>query len=180
MKKKLTGLLIAAAVLSVLTVGVSRASAFFTTYAEAVGGRTIYLGDIPFIEENFDSWKKEVRIGNDPDSAQAVYVRALAFAGDQYELTYEGTGWTLDPTDGYYYYDVPVLPGELTNELVVAIRDTTTESGIPAVEAGNQFNVVVIYETTPAIQNGTDSAGNILYEEADWTREVTTKTTGGD
>ena len=53
--------------------------------------------------------------------------------------------------------------------------------GIPRTDVTDldKFNVVVVYETTPAVEDGTDANGNIKYETADWTRGVTTAQTGG-
>ncbi|MBQ2626334.1 MAG: hypothetical protein IJG17_01020, partial [Eubacterium sp.] len=61
MKKRIAGILAAVALLSVVTAGIGKASAYFTTYAQARGGHVIKLGDETRIDEKFDGIKKEVR-----------------------------------------------------------------------------------------------------------------------
>lgn len=152
MKKK-TIFLLALSVLLITAVTMNGTLAYFTSYAEAKGGHPIFLGDT-HITENFSSWTKRVTVSND---GQPVYVRARAFAGDQYLLEY-GTGKANDDPkytcnnggwirkdDGYYYYDTILGPGEKTTELLIQIEN------IPeSVANGDSFNVVVIYESTPA------------------------------
>ena len=105
MKKRLAGILAAVALLSVVTAGIGKASAYFTTYAQARGGHVIELGDETTIEENFDGANKVVRITNDKDSKQAVWVRAMGITGAEYQqyldYTQNGSDWTLDE-DGFY------------------------------------------------------------------------------
>lgn len=168
MKKK-TIFLLALSVLLITAITMNGTLAYFTSYAEAKGGHPIFLGDT-HITEVFSNWTKRVTVSND---GQPVYVRARAFASNQYFLEY-GTGtanddpkytcnygnWTRND-DGYYYYDTILGPGEKTSELMVRINN------IPeSVADGDSFNVVVIYESTPVQY---DEHGNqIEPKDADW------------
>lgn len=163
MKKRNVFLAVLAAGL-VLTASIGSAWAYFTTYVEADGGYTISLGDETTVEEEFSSWMKHLVVTSTADS-EPVYVRARAFAGDSYPLTYsdgevldaedpdgthgnDGVGngqkgvWTPN-ADGYYYYSKIIYGGGKTNELQVKIEN------VPQDVTEKEFNVVVIYETTP-------------------------------
>ncbi|MBR2188015.1 MAG: hypothetical protein IJ860_01200 [Eubacterium sp.] len=170
MRKKLYGVLMAAAVLSVAAAGIRQANAYFTTYAEAKGGYTIHLGDETTVEEEVVGSEKRVTLTNSSTSSQAVYVRARAFAPNEIKdgLTYnkpasQGVSasekWS-QPTDSdpWCYYSDVLQPGESADVLVVSVTEVPEE----AVD-GQSFNVVVVYETTPAVQNGDGQ-----YEAADW------------
>lgn len=141
MKKKTTYLAALSLVL-VLSASVSSAWAYFTTNASARGGYRLRLGNVTEITEEFDSWTKHVTVTNDAASGP-VYIRVRAFAGSEYALIYDGAGWTPG-TDGYYYYDEIVAPGEGTG--VLDIRITGVPEGITEAE---EFNVAVVYESTP-------------------------------
>lgn len=163
MKKRNVFLAVLAAGL-VLTASIGSAWAYFTTYVEAEGGYTISLGDETTVEENFSAWMKSLVITSTADS-EPVYVRARAFSGDSYPLTYsdgeafneedpegkhgdDGVGSGQDGfwapnADGYYYYSKIIYGGGKTNELQVKIEN------VPEDVTEKEFNVVVIYETTP-------------------------------
>ena len=162
MKKKLLIVLTAAALLSVSVAGIGGAYAYFTTNAQASGRQTISLGDQTTIEENYGSWQKSVRIKNEDTSSQAVYVRARAFASDDFPVDQNqisGTNWT--PEGEWYVYGAPVEPGGYTEILNVPVEGEGKEP--------REFNVVIVYETTPAVQNGYAN-GQVQYEPVDWTR----------
>ena len=168
MKKKLA-VLTAAALLSVAAASIGGASAYFTTNVQASGRQTVSLGDQTTIEENFGSWAKHVRIRNESTSSQAVFVRAHAFAGDDYPLTISGTGW--EPEGEWYVFRQPVEPGRYTELLDVAIGGKVRDESAEAAP----FNVVIVYETTPAVQDGTDRNGAVQYETYSpdvWNRTV--------
>lgn len=184
MRKRLTGILVCVALVSVIFAGIRPASAYFTTYAEAKGMRTIHLGDVTRITEEFKDWKKEVKITNNSKSAKPVYIRVRAIAGSAYPLEYPVTdGWTKgegweDGKDGWWGYGTPVLPGKATDLLTVEIKDVPVTP-----EVGDSFNVIIVYESTPAVENGTqmiDGQEVTIYEPADWNREVTTQIVSGE
>ena len=119
MKKRIYGILMAAAILSVATAGLGKANAYFTTYATAAGANVIKLGDETTVKENFKDSQKELQFTNDAKSSQAVYVRARAYASTEIEqyLGYEGSeNWT--EKDGWWYYTLPVAPGETADTSV--------------------------------------------------------------
>lgn len=147
----------AALVLSlILGASVGSAMAYFTTYASAEGGYTIALpGSKTDVDENFSGWQKRVVISS-AEGSMPVFVRAQAFSGSAYTLTYSGEGWTPG-SDGYYYY-TPILEGGAeTAELLVNIGNVPQD-----VKPGDSFNVIVVYETTPVLY---DEAGTAY---ADW------------
>ena len=159
-------LLISFAVVFVLAAGIGDAWAYFTTYARAQGGYIIKLGYETEIEEEFSNWEKRVVISSKSDS-QPVYIRARAFCGGEYELTYSGSNWTLG-SDGYWYYNNIVYGGDHTDELRVKIENIPENP-----EETPEFNVVVIYESTPV---GYDAQGNPY---ADWTKKLDTGSSEG-
>lgn len=141
--------------------GVGKTLAYFTTYAEAKGAQTISLGDKTEITEEFSSWEKSVSITNQPtdgsDKSQPVFVRVKAFSGSTYKLEYKyeaDSNWSPGG-DGYYYYGPILGSGESTSVLKVKITDVPVNP-----EQGDNFNVVVIYETTPVYydENGNPKA----------------------
>ena len=178
MKKKVIGVLAAAAFILVAAAGIGGARAYFTTYVEASGVRPVKLGDKTTIEENYASWEKSIRIANDKDSSQPVYVRAAAFAGEKWLLQGAGTGWEKK-SDGFYYYKDPVWPGKTTEILKVTILDKATGEKPLESEAGS-FDVAIVYETTPAVTNGEDENGNVLFEDANWDWRVSESAEGGE
>ncbi len=160
MKKRIYGILMAAAILSVATAGLGKANAYFTTYATATGANVIKLGDETTVKENFVSDQKELQFTNDAKSSQAVYVRARAYASTEIEpfLTYEESGEKWKEKGGWWYYTLPVAPGETADTLFVKINK------YPADETeGKEFNVIVVYETIPA--------ADASYDTADWSQE---------
>lgn len=162
MKNKLVLVLLTIALLSLSTAGVGKAYAYFTAYTQAAGSHEVKLGDETELEEKVRDGNKEITIKNSDTSNQAVYVRARAFAGSEIEssLNYSGEGWSKGE-GGWWYYSTPLLPGETAEKLLIEV------SGRPADDT-EIFKVTVVYESTPAIQNGVDADGNIKYEPANW------------
>lgn len=160
MSKKI---LAAAAIVLPLSIGAGSALAYFTANVEASGSASVEVGMDTDIVETFDEWTKHITISSKPGSG-AVWIRAKAFCGAEYELEYSGIGWEKHtPDDGYYYYKNVLEPGGTANVLDVKI------TGVPEdVEEREDFNVVVIYERTPVEY---DSAGNAL--AANWEKDVT-------
>lgn len=146
--------------------GMGTAWAYFTTYATMKGGVTLSLGDTTEIFEDAKGNKKTITITTDPTS-QPVYVRAKAFSGDDFGLTYSAPegGWSENTNDGYWYYDEILAPAvdEKTGEpkkgsttpLTVEISRKIVEG--EEIQEGDSFNIVVIYETVPVTY---DKQGN--------------------
>lgn len=155
---KRTGIVLAVIVLAIaMTAVVGTTVAYFTTYATARGYIELPIDQRTEINEDFGDWTKRVTITNAEDST-AVFVRAKGYAGSEYTLDYSSTdaNWVIGEDD-YYYYRLPLDTGQTTPTLNVRIGNVPADA-----HEGDQFNVVVIYETTP-----------VLYDEsgrpyADW------------
>lgn len=152
----------------VLGASIGPISAYFTTYASAKGGYPIYLGSTTTVYEEFSRWTKHVTITSEEDS-QPVFVRARAYCGETYEVSYDGADAWTDGGDGFWYCDAILNGGEATAPLDVHIENVPA-----ATEPGESFNVVVVYETTPV---QFDEAGEPY---ADWSITLDTGMTGGD
>ena len=173
--KKTKWLLVALTVGMIVTAGIGQALAYFTTYAEAQGGYPIYLGDRTEITENFRDWTKIVTIHNEADSAEPVWIRVIAYSA--YPMTFTGTDWEPG-ADGYYYYANPVNAGGDTSSLEIKIHDKDDAGKNPEKpdedSPKKDFNVIVIYESTP-VRYGEN--GELL--AADWNELLDTGTTEG-
>lgn len=133
--------------------------AYFTSYARAENGYTIYLDDIITVTETFQDWEKTVTITNGADSSP-VYVRLTAYCGSAYSLIYNDTTgkWTKG-SDGYYYYSDPLDGGQSADSMVIQIRDKDGNR-VSGVADGTEFDVVVVFESTPVLyrEDGTPYA----------------------
>ncbi len=174
MKKKryYPAVLTLTAVLMVAGAGIGKAWAYFTTFSEAAGGYTIHLGDRTEFTEEFSNQTKHLVVTSDADS-DPIYVRAKAFSGSPYPLTYSGDGWTLG-ADDYYYYGSIVNGGESTKALDIRI-DHIPVDGEKAEK--DYFNVVVIYESTPVKYHEDGKAYTI--GETDWSELLDSGSTTG-
>ena len=147
MKRK-SLILAALALVLVLCVSIGPAWAYFTTYAPAQGGYVIKIGDDTTILEEYENWVKSITITSDADS-EPVWVRAQAFGGSTYPLNVHGENWTGPDDDGWFYYANILNGGESTQDpLIIEINDVPVDEADGA-EAGDNFNVVVVYESTP-------------------------------
>lgn len=141
---------------------VSNANAYFTTYVTAKGGYKVNWEHKEYMEENFEEWSKYVSIVSKENSIP-VFVRAKAFAGSTYSLQYSGNDWTYHAADDFYYYDNVLKGGEQTSSLRIFIDN------IPAnPKPGENFNVVVIYETIPVQYD--DNGNPLAPTQADWSQ----------
>lgn len=144
---------------------VESASAYFTTYVTAMGGYPVSWEHHEKIHEDFQDWKKYVTISSDPDSIP-VYVRAKAFSGSTYQLSYSGSEWKYTEKDQYCYYQKALNGGETTSALLVSIDNIPINP-----EKEDNFNVIVIYECIPVIY---DEDGQMVPpEQADWSKPLT-------
>ncbi len=158
--KKLSKILMAAAFALLIVVMVVPAWSYFTTYAEAIGGKTVHLQENSRIQESYANLTKTLSVENTDDEV-SVYIRARAFAGDNERIAYTGSGWTINTADGYYYYGSLLAPRAVSDPLNITI---TPPEGA---DINDRFNVVVIYESVPVRYNADGSA------YADWTQELT-------
>ena len=141
MKKK-TMLLSILALCLVMYIGVGEAMAYFTTYAYAKGGYPVHLGNREEIDEEFSAWTKHIKLTSKEDS-EPVYIRARAYAGGSYSLTYSASegGWS-EGEDGWWYYSDIVPGGGETRELTVKIGNIPEDA-----KEGQTFHVAVVYES---------------------------------
>lgn len=173
MKTKITNIISAALAVGLVCISsVQNANAYFTTYVTARGGYEVSWKHRETITEEFVDWNKYVTITSEDDSIP-VYVRVKAFAGNSYQLVYEGTGWTYNNADGYCYYDSVLQGGGTATGLRVGINNVPVNP-----KEGMDFNVVVVYETIP-VQYEED--GSIVRpENADWAQRKTSQATYGE
>lgn len=143
---KKTICLAAAALALTGTLAVGSAYAYFTTYSEAKGNVVFELGETRTEpHEEVKGGKKIVSIENTGD--YDCYIRIRAYAGNNYNLTYEDGGsrkW-YDGKDGYWYYRDILTVGSFSEKVNVILpqellKDVTDEKDL---------NVIVIQECTP-------------------------------
>lgn len=170
MKKRHT-LLGALALFLALTAALPSAWAYFTANASAGGGRTVRVSAYTDITEEFADWEKSVVVTAQPVTPP-LYLRARAYS--TYALEYRGEEWTPG-NDGWYYYNYALAnPGEgddvalpawarrQSGALKVIIRvDGAAPGTVP-----EDFDVTVVYETTPVVYNADGSHPSAA--EADW------------
>lgn len=144
---KKTICLAAAAMALTGTLAVGSAYAYFTTYSEAKGNVVFQMGETRTEpHEKVKEGKKIVSIKNTGD--YDCYIRIRAYAGNNYNLTYEdgGSGKWYDGKDGYWYYKDILTVGSTPSETVLVnipkelLEDITDEKDL---------NVIVIQECTP-------------------------------
>ena len=160
----LSGLLL----VMILSMCIAPAMAYFTANTEAEGAVPITLGDREEIDEDFDDWVKHVTITSEKDS-EPVFIRAKVFYSVASGLTVSisGSGWSLGE-DGYYYYSEIVKAEQSTSVLDVAIGNIPQNA-----EEGDEFNVIVIYESAPVRYKPDGTA------YADWDHVLDTGTEEG-
>ena len=166
--KRLNILLSGLLLVMILSTSIGTALAYFTANTQAEGAVPITLGDREEINEDFDNWVKHVTITSDEDS-EPVFIRAKVFYSVASGLTtsISGSGWSLGE-EGHYYYSEIVKGGETTSVLDVAIGNIPQDA-----EEGDEFNVVVIYESTPVRYEADGTA------YADWDHILDTGTQEG-
>ena len=148
----------AALVTALIITGVSvkQTLAYFTTYATAKGGISIDIGPTTDVDEKFKDWKKTIQVENTGDVD--CFVRAKVIAASQFEITAEGSNWSLGD-DGYWYYSQVVPVGGTTEPIVASIK--------VGENVDTSFNVVVVQECTRVSY---DENGNpCVASDADWT-----------
>lgn len=145
---KKTWILFALAVLGILFAHVEKASCYFSTRAEAVGGYRVEGLDSSReteMTEEVSNWTKTVTIKN--NSTSPVYVRIRPFSAT--ETNVEAENWRKD--GDYWYYGKSksqLLPGgQETKPFLVHIKEPKKDD----------FHVIVVYETIPVTY---DEKGN--------------------
>ena len=145
----------------VLAMSIGPAWSYFTATTSASGGAVIHVEPTTDIEEpDVSAGVKHVVITNVGE--QTVFVRVRAFAGDYAgTLTYEGEGWT-DGGDGWWYYDEALEAQTDSSALLITVPELT-EADKSALENGENFSVVVVHESTPAVYD--EATGTLV---PDW------------
>lgn len=169
------------AIVFVLTSSIGTAMAYFTTFVTAKGGYVLQLGNRTEITEKYDKGLKVLSITNTGAAGgYPVFVRVRAFAGDDYILTpvadstdSETAKWIINPSfenisNDFWYYKEAIYGTESTTNLQIQIvhADKTKEW-----QDGDERNIIVVYESTPAIYKST---GEPDFETA-WSSDNTVK-----
>ncbi len=141
------------------SVTVGSAMAYFTTYATASGGAQISLGfteTVPREEIPIVDWTKRISVDN--TGSVDCFVRVKIFAGEKFrehlDENISGEGWTKgqEPDENgyfYYYYDQVVPAGGTTENQLTAHIDN--------MESTEDFNVIVVQESTPVLYDADGS-----------------------
>ena len=149
-----------------LLISVPAALSYFYTYTNATGTIPVHLEDGTTITEDVPNTQKQITITADEDS-DPVFVRVKVFASDVIETGSSTEGWELR-NDGCYYYSDPI-DGKEGNDIdgsaYLEISVSLSEGADPETLA-ESYNVIVIYEATPAL---IDDSG-ALY--ADWNNVI--------
>lgn len=139
---------------------INSANAYFTTYVTAKGGYVVSWEHHEEMTETFSEWTKYVTIASKADSVP-TFIRVKAFGDTKYDLKIMGNDWEYNPADDFYYYKKDLQGGQITTPLSVKI------SNIPvSPREGDNFNVVVVYESIVAEYNQDGSIKNPM--ECNW------------
>lgn len=132
-------LTVLALALVISCVPVKSSSAYFTAYTTAAGGIEFNYVHRDEFHEEVDGLEKTLTVKN--DGSGDVFARIKAVAPKSFTLTFSGANWT-EGSDGFWYYTLPVAPGESTGELKITIDPGDYEG---------DFEVTVAEETVPAL-----------------------------
>lgn len=166
--KRRTAVLAALAVALVVCMGVTPALAYFTDSTEASGGLVIGAKSTTHMNEEYADGVKHVTVENDAQSTVAVFVRARAYSTEKVSVS--GAGWTAQ--GDWYVYGEAVAPGESTAPLDVSIafpKRKAADNDPSGYEIGDNFNVVVVYESTPATYDENNNPApdwSLIYDTA--------------
>ena len=157
MRGKKSYILSLLALVLILCAFIQPAWAYFTSSKEADGAVQLNFKRTTTITETVDqNMTKHVTITNTGDCE--VWIRARAYAGEQYALTVSETnGW--EKRGNWWYYNKTVEPGKSTGELLVKLD-------LNGIEPTDVANVGVIYQCTTVIY---DSDGK---PTADWSPDL--------
>ena len=162
-------LLITLSVAMLLIVSVPEALSYFSTYTYTKGGRKLSFANDSKIEEKMSGNTKKIKVTANEDSGD-IYVRVRVFAPDLPYLsigTITGTDWSQD--GDYWVYGKILKAGLSTSVLDVPIVVDAEKA--KDTNEGDQFHVIVIYESVPVKYNTDGSA-----KAPDWTSSEVTVT----
>ncbi len=141
----------------VILLSVPLALSYFSTFTRVKGARTLRLyDDVTIIEREGENAIKHVELVVDENS-DPVYVRLAVFAPTDIEalLEYGDENWTKDGI--YYTYDQVLTKGQHAEFSIRLAEGAEIQR--------DDFDVIVVYEYTPALMDG---SGNYY---ADWNQE---------
>lgn len=148
--------LAAAALVTVVSLSVGSAMAYFSTYVVHSGAQEI---DLEFsktvIQEEIGAGVKKIKVQNVGDMECFVRVRVVAGSEHAFRWSVANSAEWTSKEDGYYYFDEALAPGGVTSQLLININTADLKE---------EFNVIVIQENTPALYNENGEA------YADWDR----------
>lgn len=136
-------------VVMVVCASLPAAWGYFNTYTRTQGGMPIGFRSETEFEEDVSEMTKHLTVKNKEGSPD-IFVRARGFSDSAHPLTYSAPdgGW-VDGGDGFWYYQSVLAAGESTTKLDVKI---SLPEGVEFKD-GDEFNVVVVYESTLALYN---------------------------
>ena len=159
-------------VLCISVAGISRSSAYFTTYTKAIGGRHVVAKDTRTVpEETPEDYGKKKVVAVSNTGEVPCWARVKVIHASQLDVDIDvGEGWS--ERNGYYYYGRILQPGEKTADNITVSVTADKE------KIATDFNVVVITESIPVTYNEdgsvyaptSDSDWELAASE--WTREV--------
>lgn len=159
--------LLVIAIVLILAISTGMTFAYFSDYEEAQGEASLALKGKTEIEEKFDGNNKEIKIYNMDDSEIDMVVRVKVFGPDYLntdEVTYfkvQGdSNWTYNKSNGYWYYNKALAPGESTTVLEAIVKDVPIE----LIDSENDLEITVVHESEPAVYD-TD---NNLTPQSQW------------
>lgn len=157
MNKKVISLAACALVL-IVGLSVKPAMAYFTASVSANGKVAVAIDDTHAkITEDGSGTTKVITVENTESTPCYVRVAVIMPESISIKEPYVGEGWNLG-TDGYYYYNSILQPGESATELTLSI-DTNALADTKLTYA--DFNVIVIPESAKVLydENGEPYAG---------------------
>lgn len=162
--KKRDAILAVLAVILVLSASIGAASAYFTSYAEARAGYVVHMGYETVIDEDVEGNVKTVRITNQAGQGTAagtypVFVRVKVYYGSDCAVNVPKTAnWSKSGGNGEIVcsYDLPLYTGETTGPTEGLKINVSVADGAE-VKAGDPIDVIVTYESVPAVFNADGS-----------------------
>lgn len=167
MKTRNTFVLSLLALALILCTVISPSLAYFTDQDQADGSITLTLSGKTDIQDDFKDGQKIIAIQN--TKGRDIWVRLRVAVGEtiqQYVDLIPGEGWTEQ--EGYWYYNSPIPENGATTNFIVDINRVPTKD---LDLAQQEFNIAVLYETTPVQYNADGS-----WKSADWNIQLDTGT----
>lgn len=167
MRQKTAACLLALSLLVSGAAVVRQAQAYLTSRAGTSGYVTLDLTDTwTRLEDQVANWQKKIAVTNTGDAD--CEVRVKMFVGSKYApyITYSSNSarWSLK-SDGYWYYDGILEPGDTTAELLAGIdREAFSRDFKPG--ETDDFNIIAVHEYA-RVQY--DDSGNGF---VDWNEKV--------